>query len=99
MCAQQLDQVAILGHVRTVIAENDKLRLFETREQIAVALVLDRWDWLLPSHSEGYRINGGVSLLEAVELLGPDGVREARLAQMALYREIQAVGFQLGAGL
>lgn len=63
-----------IGHrVDAVRADEGRIGVFSMGERIAVALVLDRRD-LLPK---------GYTMLEAIERLGPDWTRAARLVQQA----------------
>ena len=58
--------------VRRSRKTKNRLRVFSTGEQIAIALVLDRSE-LFP--------HGGYTILEAVERLGPDWIRAALRVQ------------------
>ena len=58
----------IAAMVAQVEKDAKRIRVFSTGEQIANALVLDRTE-LFP--------NGGYTMLEAVERLGPDWTRAA----------------------
>jgi hypothetical protein len=62
----------IAALVAEVEKNHNRIRMFSTGEQIAVALVLDRSE-LFP--------HGGYTILEAVERLGPNWTRAALLVQ------------------
>ena len=62
----------IAALVAEVEKNQQRIRIFSTGEQIAVALVLDRSE-LFP--------HGGYTMLEAVERLRPDWTRAALLVQ------------------
>lgn len=58
------DTVEVIRHlVRTVEANPDRRGVFSTGEFLAVALVLNRHDWLEAAH---------YTMLEAIERLGRD---------------------------
>lgn len=67
----------ITRRAMAVQADEDRLWAWSTGEKLAVALVLDRADLLA-------KINGGYSMLEAIERLGPDWSRAALAAQRAI---------------
>lgn len=67
----------ILRLVEIVQADERRIGVFSTGEQIAVALVLDRKDMLA-------EINGGYTMLEAVNRLGDEWTRAAVAVQRAV---------------
>jgi len=69
------DRIHLL--VRTIANDEDGRGVLSTGELIAVALVLNRADWLAEG-SAGYR-----TILEAIERLGPEWM----LAALAVQRE------------
>ena len=66
----------IMRLAETVARDENRFGVFSTGEKIAVALVLDRRDLLA-------EVNGGYTMLEAVERLGPEWTRAALQVQRA----------------
>ena len=67
--AQRIRQMA-----ESVLGDERRFGVFSTGEKIAIALVLDRRDLLA-------EINGGYSMLEATERLGPEWTAAALTVQ------------------
>lgn len=65
---------AIMRMVKTVSANEARFGVLSTGEKLAVALVLDRKDLLA-------EVNGGYTMLEAINRLGPEWTAAAILAQ------------------
>lgn len=66
----------ILRKVEIVAADENLFGVFSTGEKLAVALVLDRKDLL-------DEVNGGYTMLEAIERLGEEWTRAAIAVQKA----------------
>jgi hypothetical protein len=66
----------IMRLTETVARDEHRFGVFSTGEKIAVALVLDRRDLLA-------EVNGGYTMLEAVERLGPEWTSAALQVQRA----------------
>lgn len=66
----------ILRRVEVVAADENRFGVFSTGEKLAVALVLDRKDLLA-------EVNGGYTMLEAIDRLGPEWTRAAIAVQKA----------------
>jgi hypothetical protein len=66
----------IMRLAETVARDESRFGVFSTGEKIAVALVLDRRDLLA-------EVNGGYTMLEAVERLAPEWTRAALQVQRA----------------
>jgi hypothetical protein len=66
----------ILRKVEAVAANEDCFGVFSTGEKLAVALVLDRKDLL-------DEVNGGYTMLEAIDRLGEEWTRAAIVVQKA----------------
>jgi hypothetical protein len=67
----------IMRLAETVVRDESRFGVFSTGEKIAVALVLDRRNLLA-------EVNGGYTMLEAVERVGPEWTRAALQVQWAL---------------
>jgi hypothetical protein len=67
----------ILKMVEAVAADENCFGVFSTGEKLAVALVMDRKDLLA-------EVNGGYTMLEAVERLGAEWLRAAIIVQKAM---------------
>jgi hypothetical protein len=67
----------ILHMVETVQRDEKRFGVFSTGEKLAVALVLDRRDLL-------EEVNGGYTMLEAIERLGDEWTRAAISLQRAM---------------
>lgn len=80
--------MSIIAHdirqrVSSVLGDERRFGVFSTGEKIAVALVLDRRDLLA-------EVNGGYTMLEAVERLGPEWTAAALQVQREGVAEVSS---------